>query len=866
MRDLPSGELTFVFTDIEGSTRLLAALGQRYVEIHADHQALLRNVVARHDGIEVSTEGDAFFLVFRDATQAVAAAAEMLTAIEHHAWPDDGRIRIRIGVHSGRAVLASDDYVGIDVNRAARIAAAANGGQILVSEATAELIRDAVDASISITDLGRHRLKDVGVEQLYRLDPTGVQPDVRPPRTLEAAPSNLPASMRSLVDRVAERERLAELLAVGRIVTVTGAGGIGKTALVLAVANALRGRFVDGIGYVDVAAVDEVETAAAMLAEGLSLPSDPGRTASETLAQQLRGREVLLVVETAEHLPAMGDLLAGLVRDCRRIRVIVSSRVALHLQAEQELRVEPLTDESAAELFVARGRSVRPTFEPTASDAAAIARIARALDGLPLAIELAAARMRVLSPTQILERLEKRLPVLTAASVDAPSRQRTLRATVEWSYQQLSEQEAILLQTLSVLAGAFEVDSVEQLAQRSPAGLEPDSVLDLLEGLVDKSLVDVREDDGASFRLLGAIREFALDALTESGQLDATRSAHYGWIVDLARASGRAVDSPTPAEHVPLRAHEDDLRAALAWSLEDPERARAGLELAAAAGPFWYALGRAREGSVWLERAIAGAPVGRDTLDGDAHYWAGVLADERRQTERAVAHLELSLAIRREHGDDGRIARTINSLGVVSRTAGDLGRARELLTECLELKRAAHDQRLGSTITNLAIVAVDEGNFAEALRLFEEALEADRRAGATDPHPAVLLGIALVHVRLGEPALAIQPALVAARRFAALEDGTALAECLDVLVEAWQEAHPHAAFVLLRASDTIRESEGVGRNEPDEVRLQAIGQSIKATLSAAHAEALAAEGRALDLSAAVAYAESIDGLEIDARR
>ena len=294
-----------------------------------------------------------------------------------------------------------------------------------------------------------------------------------------------------------------------------------------------------------------------------------------------------------------------------------------------------------------------------------------------------------------------------------------------------------------------------------------------------------------------------------------------------------------------------------ASALETPDRALAGLELAAAAGPFWYALGRAREGSSWLERAIASTPAGRQTVHGAAHYWAGVLADERRQPERAVAHLELSLEIRRERGDDAAITRTINSLGVVSRTAGDLVRARKLLTECLERKRAANDPRIGSTITNLAIVAVDERHFDEALGLFEEALEADRRAGSREPHPAVLLGIALVHVRLGEPDRAIEPALAAARRFVALEDDLAVAECLDVLVEAWQERQPRTALALLQASDTIRAAQGIGRNEPDEMRVQAIGEAIGARLSRDVTDSLAAEGRALDSIGAVAYAEAV---------
>ncbi len=851
-----------MFTDVEGSTRLLAALGERYVAVHGQQQAIVRTAVAHHDGFEISTEGDGFFVVFGDARLAARAAAEMTATIEQHPWPEDGRVRIRIGMHTGRAVIAADDYVGIDVNRAARIAAAAHGGQILLSGTTASLVSDIANELGSIRDLGRHRLKDVGIEQLYRLEPAGLEADDRAPRSLDAAPSNLPASPQALVDRVADREQLTHLLGEARVVTVTGAGGIGKTALALDVANAARSRFIDGTGYVDLAAIDDVETAAVMIAEGLGLQLDPGRTAAEVLADQLRAREALLVFETAEHLPAIRDLIATLVHTCPRIRVLVTSRATLHVRAERELRLEPLSIDSATELFISRARTVRPTFQPTSDEAAAIATLAERLDGLPLAIELAAARTRVLSPPQILERLEKQLPVLSGGAVDAPLRQQTLRSTVEWSYQQLSEPEKALLQTTAVFAGDFGLDAAENLAQHVERDIPSAAVLDLLEGLIDKSLIDARGAGRARFRLLAAIREFALEELADAGQLAATRAAHLAWISGVARTSAAAIDSGD--EH--LRAYEDDLRAALGTALETPERTTDALELAAAAGTFWYKFGRAREGSVWLERALASAPPGRDTVHADALYWAGVLADERRQPERAVACLELSLEIRRELGEVSWVARTINSLGVVSRTAGDLGRARELLTEGLELKRVAGDPLTGSTLTNLAIVAADEEHFDEAFDLFEAALEADRRAGSVDPHPAVLLGIAVVQVRMGQADRAIEPALAAARRFVLLDDDLSVAECLEVLVEAWQRGHPEAALALLHASDRIREAEGIARNERDQQRLQAIGMAISAGLSADDVKSLVAEDGALDAIAAVDYAEAITTAQPPGRR
>jgi tetratricopeptide (TPR) repeat protein len=382
-------------------------------------------------------------------------------------------------------------------------------------------------------------------------------------------------------------------------------------------------------------------------------------------------------------------------------------------------------------------------------------------------------------------------------------------------------------------------------------------VLDVLDSLVDKSLVDLRHETDSRFRLLSAIREFALEELLAAGELDATRSAHYEWVLDMTSAAAAAFDSTAPDDNVPLRAYEDDLRAALVYAFETEDKPLSALQLAATAGQFWYALGRAREGYGWLDRAITSAPSGRDAVHGTAHYWAGVLADELRQIDSAVAHLELSLGIRRELGDEAAITRTMNSLGVVARSAGDLVQARALLTECLERKRAADDPRVGSTITNLAIVAVEEGHFGEALSLFEEALEADRRSGFQEPHPAVLVGMAYVRVRLGEPDRSIEPALSAARRFASLEDELAVAETFDVLSEAWQHRQPRAALVLLEASNGIHDAVDIPRTEKEETRLEILGKEIRSRLSTQEVASLVAEGRALNAMDAVAYAEAV---------
>ncbi len=859
MRELPSGIVTFLFSDVEGSTRLLVALGERYLPLHADHQRLVREALGRHAGVEVSTEGDSFFAAFRDAEDAALAAAAIGRAMATHPWPADARIRVRIGLHTGQGVVAADDYVGIDVNRAARISAAANGGQVILSQATRELVADRLAPGLSLVDLGGHRLKDVGIEHLWRLDLDTVASDPRAPRTLEAGPSNLPAEARPLIDREAERATLRDLLASGRLVTVTGPGGIGKSALALQVARELRGRFLDGIGYVDVASIDDVESAAAALVEGIELRGDPGQLPSEALVEQLRNREVLLVIETAEHLAGIASLVARLFGSCSRLRLLVTGRAPLHLGDEHELRLEPLAPGPAEELFLARARAIGPGVLLSDPERDAVSAICRRLDGVPLAIELAAARTRVLAPTAILERLERRLTLLTGGALDAPARQRTLEATIDWSYASLTPAEQVQLQALSVFAGTFGLEAAESVTAAAGLGITGPDVLELLEGLIDKSLLE-RVDAGGRlrFRLLGTIREYALLALGEAGGEGPARMAHAEHWLAVASATAAAFDAPGSAARVAeLGRDEDELRAALEWCLGPGARADLALRLAAALGPFWYARGRAREGGTWLQRALAAAPVIPDRVRADALFWAGVLADERRRPAEAMTLLEASLALRRDLGDTDRIARTINSLGVVARNVGELERGRALLLEALELKRSAADPRLGSTLTNLGILAVDEDRLDDARALFEQALAADARSGTAEPHPAVLLGLGHVQVLLGEVDAGEARLLYALRAFAVLDDALAMAECLEALGEAWEPRRPGNALALLSAAAKIRAVEGVAPDPRDVHRLEALDRRLEARLEVAAAAQARAEGRAMDAPAAARYVEAI---------
>ena len=629
-----SGTMAFVFTDIEGSTRLMSELGPAFPGLHAQHQRLVRAAIQASGGREVSTEGDAFFIVFPTAGQAIEAAASIQRALAAHDWPADAAIRVRIGVHTGYAVATAGDYVGIEVNRAARIAAAGHGGQVLVSDVAKVETAGAEPPDTAWHDLGRHRLKDIGVERLWQLDVAGLPSRFPALRSLDGQPTNLPAEVTSLVDREAEVAALIGLVAHAPLVTLTGPGGIGKSRIALRAAREMLERFGDGVFHLDLARYDRAAAVGPELWSVLGLrppaPEDP----VARLAEHLRDRELLLVLETPDRVTGIAALVGALGAGARRSRIVVTARGPLHLAAERELPVTSLAIEGraggpptgdaaiarspAVALFVERARAVRPGFEPDEADSRIVAEICSRLDGLPLAIELAAARLRLLPLPALLQRLAVRLPLLTSGAVDAPDRQRTLRSAIAWSYELLDEAERRVLQRLAVFVGPFDLPAAEAVA-----GLLDTECLDVLEQLVDRSLLVVM-DDGSErrFHLLGTIREFALEALAQAGELEEASAKHARYWLDVARAEAPRLTGPDDTAAVArLERSVDEIKAALDWALGgaapvdrdpsavpgtpvDPARGALALELAADVGRFLWLRGRPAEGAAWLDRAL----------------------------------------------------------------------------------------------------------------------------------------------------------------------------------------------------------------------------------------------------------------------
>ncbi|HJV13894.1 MAG TPA: adenylate/guanylate cyclase domain-containing protein [Propionibacteriaceae bacterium] len=548
MPELPTGTITFLFSDIEGSTRLLEALGDGYVALLREHNRIFREAIREYEGTEVSTEGDSFFVVFRNPLHAIEAATRIQQKLTN--WTSPARVHVRIGLHTGFGQLSGGDYVGIDVHRAARIAAAGHGGQILLSDATRALVGSQLPANLSLVDLGPHRLKDLAhPERLFQLAVEGLRSKFPPLRSLDARPNNLPAQLTRFIgrqDQVAELKR--RLLNGARLLTLTGPGGTGKTRLAIEVAGQMLPAFEDGTWFVELSSVRDPTLVVAAIAEVLGVTAEAEQPLQEALASSLKEKAMLVVLDNFEQVVAAGADVEQLLQAAPRLKVLVTSRTVLRRYGEQEFPVSPfalpdpksvfelagLAQYEAISLFVERAAAVKPDFALTPANAPSVAEITIRLDGLPLAIELAASRVKILSPQAILERLGRDFAVLVSRVPDTPARQRTLRGAIEWSYQLLTAAERLLFRQLSVFQAGATVEAIESICTTDP-GRE---TLDDLASLVDNSLLrQVESTDGTDrFVMLETIRAYAAEQLKDQPELSAaTQRAHATYFADFAR-------------------------------------------------------------------------------------------------------------------------------------------------------------------------------------------------------------------------------------------------------------------------------------------------------------------------------------------
>ena len=714
MRELPSGTVTLLLTDIEGSTRLLHELGDAYADALADHRRQLREAFSRHSGVEVDTQGDAFFYAFAAARSAIAAADAAQADLA------GGPVRVRMGIHTGEPVVTDEGYVGLDVHHAARVMGAAHGGQVLVSEATRQLL----DATAPLRDLGEHRLKDLtAAQRLYQLG----EAEFPPLRTLYR--TNLPIQS-PLIGRERELQEAGELLRSHRILTLTGPGGSGKTRLALQLAAEAIEDCPEGVFWVPLQALRDPALVEHAIQAAIG--------ADTSLVESVGERRLLLLLDNFEQIIEAAPTVASLVASTPNARILVTSREPLLVEGEQRYPVEPMPEDDAAVLFVERARGVRPGFEPTP----AVVEICRRLDGLPLALELAAARVALLEPDALLARLRERLPLLASGSRDAPARQRTLRATIEWSYDLLSPEEQRLFRRLAVFRGSFALDAVEAIC---------DADLDTLESLVVKSLV--RRWSTGRLGMLDTIREYARGLLDASEESDDVRRRHAEHFLEVVRSANLNAGLPRrEQERLDLALLEqDNLRGAVAWCIRSGT-VELGLELAAALEMFWVT-DDPREGMRWFER-LFGRPEAADVsleVRGHALRAWGSSAHIAGHPEFAEPLWKESLACFQELGDEHGRAVLLHRLGIMAMVLrGDLVRARELVEESDAL-HSAHCDLWGraQTVGTLGAIERDTGNEQRALELVQQSAQMAGEVGVAWWRAGMLAEAAALLLELG---------------------------------------------------------------------------------------------------------------------
>jgi predicted ATPase/class 3 adenylate cyclase len=792
----PLGQVTFLFTDMEGSTRLLQELGEsEYATLLGDHHRLLRQAVREEGGYEVDTQGDALFVAFRSARDAVRAAARAQRALARHPWPGEHEVRVRMGILTGRGTWVGDRYVGLDVHRGARVAAAGHGGQVLVCDVTHDLLHADSQPGVETLDLGYHRLKDIASpERLHQLVLDGLPADFPPLRTLDP-PANLPARATALVGRASELSELAALISESRLVTLTGPGGIGKTRLAVEVAATMLHGFRDGVFFVSLAAIDNPDLVPSAVARSVGLQAGEGGGKSESLADRLAAADLLLVLDNFEHVLPAASFVSWLVTTTSRVRILATSRSSLHVYGEREYELQPLSlpDEGSATveelgaseavtLFQQRARAGAPSFAVTAKNARAVAEIVRRVDGLPLAIELAAAGVKLLSPSALLDRLGARLDAQVGPVHGRPSRHQTLDAAIRWSYDLLDDDAKRAFARFAAFAGGAELAEVEIVC--APDG---DAVA-LLAALVESSLVKRAERGGEPrFLMLRTIRDFALERLAERSEQSDVFERHGRAFLSLAEGASPHL---TGAQARPwldrLDAEHDNLAAAIRRSVEAGDAA-SSLGFVAALWRYWQRRGYLAEG-----RELAELVLGLDGIKRHPHELARALeataglAYWQGDFDAARARYEQALELQRRYGDDAGIANALWNLSFTySVTQADPETAGRLVEESLALYRRTGDREgTAKSLFALGNVWYFQDRFESAREAYAESLELERGLGDEFSLGWALYMLALVEQGLGRGAEAARLYREAFEVFSSAGDVSAEIMCLNALADA----------------------------------------------------------------------------------
>lgn len=761
IRQLLTGTLTLLFTDIEGSTRLLQQLGDGYASVLKKCRYVMREAFRQSRGFEVDTQGDAFFVVFERASDAVLAAIQVQQALFAAQWPEGADVRVRIGIHTGEPLPTEEGYVGLDVHRAARIMSAAHGGQVLLSQITRDSVASELPDHVSLRNLGAYRLKDItGTQQLYQLVIPALPADFPPLTTLSSQHllRNVPTPSTSFVGREEDITTVCNLLLRTdmRLLTLLGPGGVGKTRLALQVANELSSQFVDGMCFVPLDQVSSAASVVSALAQILNLTAEKDQPLFDQVKATLRTQSLLLILDNFEQVMAARRVIADLLASCSKLKILVTSRILLHMQAEHVFEVPPLSlpereqqgqladpitlaRYTAIALFVQRARAVQPNFQLTATNATAVVDICRRLDGIPLAIELAAARIRHFQPVVLLTRLEKGLTVLQGRAEDVPLRQQTLQSAIAWSYKLLSPVEQRVFRRLAVCVNGATMEAAAQICAKTTETSDTTDTIDttdtmdediaeILVALVDQSMLQRHEvnKDEVRFWQLQTLREYGLACLIEAGELEVTRASHAAFYLSwLEEVAPRLVGAEQADWLDHLDQEYENVKSALDWLLEHAggavERSVQALRLCIALLGFWELRCYFNEGLTYLKRALSASQGITTSERAQALHGAAFLALMHEDNAQAELFLRESQVLFRESGDRAGMANILRLQGSLAQVKCNFKLARRLLEEALHLYQGRGDtQRAISTRSALAQIAMSQCDYGRATSLLEE--------------------------------------------------------------------------------------------------------------------------------------------------
>ncbi|HEX9094647.1 MAG TPA: BTAD domain-containing putative transcriptional regulator [Candidatus Dormibacteraeota bacterium] len=731
---LPSGTVSFLLTDVEGSTRRWDRNPAAMRLAMETHDAVLGRLVTEHGGMQVESgrEGDSILATFARASDAVACGVAMQRELSAHAWPEGADLHIRVAINSGEAELRSGHYYGPAVYRCARLLAIGHGDQVLLTQATRDLVIDTLPDGVGLRELGSHGLRNLErPEVVFQIAAPGLRAEFPPLKSTDARRHNLPVSPNGFVGRSGELAEIKERLATNRMLTLIGAGGTGKTRLALQAAAKLIEGFKDGVWLVELASISQPELVVQAAAEALGVREEAGRPIVKTLCDWLRDKSLLLLLDNCEHLvPAVVSLADQVLRECPDVRLLATSRAALRINGEAITKVGPLTESDAVVLFADRSNAVQPAFRLTEENSESVVQICRRVEGIPLAIELAAGRARMMAPAEILTRLQDSFDVLAGGSRSADARHETLRSAMDWSYRLLNEEEQRFFMRLSVFAGGFSLEAAEAVCAYD--GLDRNAVMQLLGRLVEQSLVNVniwgQGPARTRYGLLETLREYGRAKLEESPEADVIRRRHAAHFVALAEAAGPKLDERDRLEWLErLDLDRDNLRAVFERSAGT--EADIDLRLAVALTGFWDARGGYSEGRARLTLALSrgGKP---SRLRAEAMRDAGIMAWAQGDFAAATSWCEESLKLSRRLRDRRGEGMCLQHLGQIAFHRERFSRARAYLDSALAIAEEIRDERLASLCRfRLGMIAIHDDDRKASSRLLQASLESGRQAG-----------------------------------------------------------------------------------------------------------------------------------------